>query len=851
MPRAAGKEPPMRNLRRGPVASTLLVACALVGSATIASAEQTPGTDPIHPEARRTPCPTDGVSVPVNPPPLLWPATRGTHVRYDVRLSRDPTFPEGRTRRATAMAWAMHNPHAALDAGLWHWQYAVRKEPDAKAAWSETHTFRVDAEARAAVTPAAAQVLAACPETHPRLLIAKDDLPALRARWNDTPERERLVKQAKGYLGRKLPDLSRAQPTLKGANDREAKSFAKWASKGFANRLPQAVMALVPAYLLTGDEQYGREAVRWGLFVASLDPDGVTAREVSDFADGACMRAMAIVYDSCYDLLSNTEKQQLRAAMTARGARFYRRMVNNLETRVFNAHVWQHILAEFAEVAFALLGETPEAREWATYVYELWVARFPLMGGDDGGWANGHNYFGTNLETLLVLPTFLGRLADVDLMDQPWYRNVPQFFLYGWPPGSASDGFGDGSERGGPPSASRGYFVETLGRRFGDPYALWYARQVLGNGKDAPRLSPRLDWHRLCRPRRKPLPEPASPADLPAARAFYDVGVVSMHTALGDTSNDLMIGFRSSPYGSTNHMHACQNSFNILYGGKRVLANSGYYIAYGDDHFRGWYKHTRGHNSILIDGKGQAFGAKGYGQVVGFLHGKQISYGVGDASNAYGDAGLTRFRRHVVLLRPGTIVLYDDLAADHPAAWDWLLHSHAELAVEGQSAILRVDTETARARVAIYGSGHLNTRVTNRFDPPAINWRKKTSGGKLIDYPDQWHATVSPRQPARHMRYLAVIQIRPAGEDTPFDEPRGTDDGHVRLGNWYVEAGLSPDEPASLLIRRADGQAALATGVAEVTVAAKEYPLEPGAALLVETKGNIVHRCRDDVRSKP
>ena len=36
------------------------------------------------------------------------------------------------------------------------------------------------------------------------------------------------------------------------------------------------------------------------------------------------------------------------------------------------------------------------------------------------------------------------------------------------------------------------------------------------------------------------------------------------HTNLGRTPVNLMLAFRSSPYGSVNHAHADQNTFNIL-----------------------------------------------------------------------------------------------------------------------------------------------------------------------------------------------------------------------------------------------------------------------------------------------
>lgn len=96
-------------------------------------------------------------------------------------------------------------------------------------------------------------------------------------------------------------------------------------------------------------------------------------------------------------------------AMIARAAPWFTRQMNNLESRVFSAHIWQHILPQATEVDLALYGEVSEAEMWLSYVYELWQARVPLLGGEDGGWANGVNYFGTNFKTLLKMPTLFER----------------------------------------------------------------------------------------------------------------------------------------------------------------------------------------------------------------------------------------------------------------------------------------------------------------------------------------------------------------------------------------------------------------------------------------------------------
>jgi len=313
--------------------------------------------------------------------------------------------------------------------------------------------------------------------------------------------------------------------------------------------------------------------------------------------------------------------------------------------------------------------------------------------------------------------------------------------------------------------------------------------------------------------------------ELLQAGSFRGYGVVGMHTKLAETPDNLMLAFRSSPYGSFNHAHADQNSFNILFGGERLFCNSGYYIAYGDEHFQGWYKHSRGHNTVLIDDKGQVLGrTEAYGWLCRYLHGQQITYCLGDASNAYSGTGLTRFRRHILFLRPSTVIIYDELEADHPAKWSWLLHSPNEISAEAANNRLLASVETARAQVDLYGSVPLSFEVNNRFDPPALNWRRrKTTNGKLLEYPNQWHGTVASTTKTAKMRYLAVIQIHNAVDGKAFDAPRALDNGCIRVGSWELCVELDPSIPPGLEVHSVNGKTALAVNKPSINVRGKRY----------------------------
>jgi Domain of unknown function (DUF4962)/Heparinase II/III-like protein len=806
----------------------------------------------IHPMTRQTAWPTAGQTIEVNPPSLLWPAVRSADVRYRVHLSQDPQFSAAGTISSQDIPWAMFNPHVKLANGKWYWRYEFLRGGKVRHE-SKTYDFIVTGSARSYVTPSAHRMLSACPKSHPRVLITADELAAFRKRMKSSRQASSIVRAAERFIGREPPSEDSGRPRRKGKDAFEQKNFAKWAGKALGNRVDASISDLARAYLITGEQKYGRQAIRYAVHVAHFDPDGVTGRQTSDFANGACLGAMALAYDSCFDLLTPQEEAVLQRAIAVRAGRMFAGWRNNLETRIFSAHIWQHILREFTQAAFATLGEIDQADQWASYVYELWLARVPLLGGADGGWANGNNYFGTNIVTLVSIPTFFERLTGVDFFAHPWYHNVIYYMIYTWPPGSPPDGFGDGCEQRDLAPLSRLAFADVLGRKFGDSYAGWYVRESLKPLRSTIDDDGSLRWYRLRAGDTSPVPTRES-FDLPQARLFRDIGVVAMHTHLADPSNNLMLAFRSSPFGSFNHAHADQNSFNLLFGAKRLFTNSGYYISYGDAHFKGWYKNSRGHNTVLIDGQGQLMNTtEGYGAVVRYLHGRRITYCLGDASHAYGDAGLTVFRRHVALLRPSTVVIYDELEADHPAQWSWLLHSPDKILCQPANNRLTVATASARSEVDYFAPLPLNFDISDRFDPPAVNWRDKTSRGKVIRYPNQWHATVSPTSKVAKMRYLAVIQVVHPHDANALNPPQTRGRGTIQVGSWSITATLDPGKPAALEIRSLDGKAALAVNKPSITLASRRYETtRPDSSILVEIRpGSGIVRQSADGRPTP
>lgn len=252
-----------------------------------------------------------------------------------------------------------------------------------------------------------------------------------------------------------------------------------------------------------------------------------------------------------------------------------------------------------------------------------------------------------------------------------------------------------------------------------------------------------LAWFRLqCD---KPLPEGEGLTALPAGYVFPATGLASFQTNWDRVGGNAMWSFRSSPYGSTSHALANQNAFNTFYGGQPLFYSSGHHIEFTDVHSMLCHRATRAHNTILVNGMGQRIGTEGYGWIPRYYASEKIGYVLGDASNAYGKVisplWLTRgeqsevhytpengwdenhvktFRRHIVNLgKTGLIFIYDELVADEPVNWNYLLHTTANPMTVNKSnnrfVHIQATNRGGASDAYLFSTGTLQTDTTSRF----------------------------------------------------------------------------------------------------------------------------------------
>ncbi len=220
----------------------------------------------------------------------------------------------------------------------------------------------------------------------------------------------------------------------------------------------------------------------------------------------------------------------------------------------------------------------------------------------------------------------------------------------------------------------------------------------------------------------------------------------------------------------------------------RCFILTGYRITTADKHHLLSQKHSRARNTITVDGKTQAFSHCGYGWIARYLDGKDITYVLGDASKAYvpfdqsaGDwinaltnAGVYTsehgfiltpednpqvklFRRHLILLRPNILVVYDELEADKDVTWTFQLNglerSHMKLFPD--ECLLTADTDNCDAQVKVLGSAPLVASLADTSYVKPFDWLNPQRGRPAIVFEkQQFHSKFENREKCKKMRFL-------------------------------------------------------------------------------------------------
>lgn len=733
--------------------------------------------------------PADGSVVSVNPPPFIWvPAEED--LLYMLEIAPRADFSGAEVIRLYDIPISTVALPEPLKPGNWYWRYAVQEMPGLPdfqdATFSRTRAFIVPETATLLPFPDIGAAIRRIPVERPRLFFLAGELEDYRRRVREGDLRTFAEEFAGRNAGRIGEELVAEPPYVAGEGAERGRNYSQIirTTRPDMDGMEQFAMA----YLLTQEPTYGREAKRRILHFFSWDPEGSTQYWHNDEPAMWVMMRGVRAYDWTYDLFAPEEREAVERIMKIRAQQFFThlRYRRRFHTNPHESHAGRTI-GFLGEACIAFAHEWPESRDWLEYVLTNYWNVYPAWGREDGGWHEGPSYYGSYMSFVLHFLVPLRKATGIDLMQKPFFQNTPYYLLYTNPPYAKISPFGDGEH--GPASSSRGQVMYAFSTLLRNPYARWYG-EAQGAHRTASLLGIVL---------RDDAVESKSPAELPQARYFPGIGLVSLHTALGNAQEDVHFLIHSDPYGPISHAHADQNAFTLEAFGEALAIASGYYPWYGSDHHRYWQWESKSSNTVTFDGgQGQVIrDPKSKGIIRGFEHGVDYDYVAADATEAY-QGRLSRFVRHVVHVRPGIFVLFDDLEAPVPRTFEWRLHSLSEMTLPEHGTMpahVLVAQGNARLDVRFLSPKELDFEQTVGFEHPPEHGE-----------PDQWHLVAALRQPSEVARFLTVLVPYKGGDETRL--PQIT--GGIDPGGWKV--GIADQSGTHLVAFRAFTESAAPDG---------------------------------------
>jgi len=668
-----------------------------------------------------------------NPPMFDWPRA-AAGVLQRVQWSRDPAFPPGKSFTADAPT-NFYLPPQPLEPGTWYWRH--QSPSDLGDGWSEAGTIIIPAAAHRFATAAVpAERLAKTP--HPRLApLARIDQPEV------TPQRKaQLIKDAQKIFKRGVPE----HPGPHVPGDPRWPTWIDWYGKvagGITGGTGQRLETLGQIAMLTADLPVQEQAKDLLLQACTWDPEGGSAMKLGDIGAQHLLRGMSWCYDAAYDRMTSDERARARAILVQRARQFADRLLPFRGSEA-NNHAWLQGLA-LAEAGIVLIGEHAEAADWVEGVRQLYISRFLACLGYQGDNNEGISYWGYGLGFVVKYGDLMRSVCDIDIFRHPWLSQTARFPMYTAPPGAWAVSFADtGMPNHGIRGPAQTRQVRDLAVRTRDPYALWYS----GATEPVDGLAPQ------------------PPVDLPQSIHYRHIGVVVFNTSLVDGLQGATVALHSGKYFAA-HQHPDQNGFVIHAYGEKLAIDGGYYDWYGSPHFKAYSMTTLAHNTLLVDGQGQADRKPGAdGRITAYHDAPHYGYTVGDASaNEIYGGRLKRFERRVLFIKPGFVIVHDLVQpADNTAELDWLLHAVTPIEVAADRAAFSIALPKAALRGRFLGPQPPALAVQTGFPVEPVD-RYSTRPVPKDKYFPEWtlHAKLSGGQ--RAVEYLATMQIQRLADD--------------------------------------------------------------------------------------
>ena len=433
---------------------------------------------------------------------------------------------------------------------------------------------------------------------HPRLLITEDNLPIIKKALREDTKTNATFK---ALVDKVLPDEGiLPPPTYKGENATVQNKI----EHNYDDSYLSAIQAKALAYLIYDDEYYGYQAIYYMKnFLKSLDIKIIPSDQCRQY--GYVMYTTALVYDWCYDLLTDVDKVQFIAGVEnclCRGK-------NDFEAKMevgfppsgqgsVNGHGSEYqIMRDYLAFSVAIYDENAS---WWNYVaartYNDYIAMRNYY------FQSGLAQQGTGYATTRhVSDLYAGWITTVATGENPYVgmeNTVRSFLAYEYKTGEMfNDGDGTGDNGRTSSFASCAYITAYL---YADSAMLAQAEHLIdkngfGNSLSGLSATAYVALRGLCEL------EPAADRHEKMELISYNTYPVSQYIIreAWDDENSVAVFMRLKERSTSNHEHADTGTFEIYYKGM-LTSDGGCYNNFGHEHTQYFHQATISHNGLII-----------------------------------------------------------------------------------------------------------------------------------------------------------------------------------------------------------------------------------------------------------
>lgn len=560
----------------------------------------------------------------------------------------------------------------------------------------------------------------------------------------------------------------------------------------------QSILCKAFVYLVTQDRDMGRKAVDLGLDIIKKSDDARVFR--------TAMHYCACVYDWCYDLLTDDEKEEF--------IQEFRRIANSHEpgypARLRSHAVVGHttegwLLTDQLPAGLAIYDKSPRMYNAAA---QLFFRKFVEV---RNFYYPGHaHHQGDSYRARFVYDQaaswLFRRMGAGDVLSRE-QRFVPYHMIYCLRPDSQQMRFGDTYDHNGK-SGRKNLIMALAGSYYDDPYMLTILDKRNFHESPGDRVFEILFRKQgIAKNPISELPKTkyfAEPTGQMVARTGWDMGI---------ESRDAIAYMHIGEYFFGNHQRKDFGTFQLYYRGALAIS-SGIYQGdqggYGSDHWLHYYHQTLSHNGLLIfdpeekqyrkasnDG-GQRYPNEGrdhprdleellsndykMGSVTAHEFGPddispEYSYIAGDITDAYTDK-VSKVTRSMVTFSTGNeiypcaMAVFDRVdSADPGFKKTWLLHTIQEPIISKNTITVLRDQDGYNGKMVVESLLPEKSEIAKIGGPGKEFWVE--SVGKNFPMgsdregaePGAWRIEVSPTKAAKSDEFLHVMTVMDA--ETP------------------------------------------------------------------------------------